>query len=97
MALNKYDLKRGHIYPTLSVNRLNVFGLKTLLAFDHGEFHLLAIFQGTVTVTADGSEMHKHIFASLALNETKTLGIVKPLHGALFTIRHGKTSHTTLL
>src|SRR5690606_24750531 len=66
----------------------NVFGLQAFLALDDGEFHLLSLGQGAVSLATNGTVVDKHISAALTLNEAIALGIVEPLHGAHFTSSH---------
>src|SRR5690606_17240990 len=63
----------------------NVFGLQAFLALDDGEFHLLSLGQGAVSLATNGTVVDKHISAALTLNEAIALGIVEPLHGSHFT------------
>src|ERR1700733_3332813 len=68
--------------------RRDVFGLQALLAVDDLEADLLAFLQAFETRTTDGAEMHKHVRATLPADEAETLGVVEPLDGTYFTIRH---------
>ena len=77
-----------------SVDGQDVFRLEALLTLDDAEFDLLAVPQGAVAIATNGTEVDKHVFTSLALNETETLGIVEPLHGALLTLRYNQPQKT---
>ena len=61
-------------------------GLQTLLAFGHLELHALTFGQAAKSISLDGGVMDKNVLAALALDKTKTLGIVKPLHCSLFHV-----------
>jgi hypothetical protein len=65
---------------------LDFVSLQTFLACDDNEADLLAFGQGLETVTLDCTEVHEDIGAVVAADETKTLGVVKPLNGAELTI-----------
>jgi hypothetical protein len=66
------------------LQRLNVRGLQALGAADDFEFDRLAVVQGLVAISLDRGKMHEYIFPGLALDETKALAGVKPLHCSLF-------------
>src|SRR5476649_800217 len=66
----------------------DVFGLQALLAIDNFEADFLAFLQALEARTTDGTEMHKHVRATLPADETETLGVVEPLDCTYFTIRH---------
>jgi hypothetical protein len=72
----------------------NIFCLEAFLAFHHSEFDFLTIFQRTMTIATNGTEVYKHIFATGTLNKTETLGVIEPLDGALFTIGHAAKPQT---
>jgi len=65
------------------VLRLQTF--RPLLDF---ELDLLSFIQRLVTVALNGGKMDEYILARLALNESKTLRGVKPLHDTLL-FAHG--------
>jgi hypothetical protein len=49
----------------------------------------LSLIQGAVTITLDGTEMHEDIsIFFFSGDKAKTLGIVKPLYRAAYTITH---------
>src|SRR5215469_10999734 len=73
----------------------DVLCLKALRALLHFEFHRLAFIQGLVAVHLNGGEVHKHIFAGLALDEPVALRSIEPLHCSLFL--HFRTSMLKLL
>jgi hypothetical protein len=62
----------------------NFFGLQTFLALGDLELDALAFGQAAEAVGLDGGVMDENVLTALALNKTKTLGIVKPLHCSLF-------------
>jgi hypothetical protein len=62
----------------------NFFGLQTLLALSHLEFHTLPFGKTAEAVGLNGGVMDEYVLTALALDKTKTLGIVKPLHCSLF-------------
>jgi hypothetical protein len=71
--------------PNLSgLQRLNVRGLQALGAADDFEFDRLAVVQGLVAIRLNRGKMYEYIFPGLALDETKALAGVKPLHCSLF-------------
>src|SRR5216683_8351379 len=63
---------------------LDVRGLQALGALGHFEFNRLAIVQRLVAISHDGGEVYENIFAALALDESKALARVEPLHCSLF-------------
>ena len=66
------------------LQRLNVGSLQALGAADNLEFNGLALVKRAVAVRLNGGEMDENVLTALALDETKTLGGVKPLHCSLF-------------
>jgi len=62
----------------------NFFGLQALLALGHLELHALTLSQAAEAVSLNGGVMDENVLTGLALDKTKTLGIVKPLHCSLF-------------
>jgi hypothetical protein len=66
------------------LERLNVGSLQALGAADNLEFNGLSLVEGAIAVRLNGGEMDENVLASLALDETKTLAGVKPLHCSLF-------------
>ena len=59
-------------------------GLQTLGALGHFEFNRLAIIQRLVAISHNGGEVNEYIFTALALDESKALARVEPLHCSLF-------------
>ena len=66
------------------LERLNVGSLQALGAADNLEFNGLTLIERAITVRLNGGEMDENVLAALALDETKTLAGVKPLHCSLF-------------
>src|SRR5579864_880448 len=62
----------------------HVLGLPALRAFDHIELNLLTFLKAAEPTGLDGGEVHKHILAVLAADESITLGVVKPLYCSCF-------------
>jgi hypothetical protein len=62
----------------------NFFCLQTLLTLGHLELHTLSFGQTAEAVGLDGGVMDENVLTALALDETKTFGIVKPLYCSLF-------------
>src|SRR5262245_6397924 len=65
----------------------DVCRLWSFLTLNDFEFHPIALGQGLEAVPLDGAEVHEDVRSSLAGDETVTLRVVEPLHGA------SKTSH----
>src|SRR6266540_2795456 len=65
------------------LDRLDVRRLEALRALHDVELDPLAFSQGLVALTGDRGEMDEHIVLTLALDETITLLVREPLHGAL--------------
>jgi hypothetical protein len=63
---------------------LNVGSLQALGAADNLEFNGLPLVEGPVAVRLNGGEMDENVLAALALDESKALAGVKPLHCSLF-------------
>src|ERR1700729_4224191 len=61
-----------------------VRGLQALGALGHFEFNRLAIIQRLVAISHNGGEVNEYIFTTLALDESKALARVEPLHCSLF-------------
>jgi len=66
----------------------NILSLKSLLAFDQGDFDLLAVFQCPVELTSNRGEVRKHVGSVLRRDESEASGVVESLHGASFTFCH---------
>ena len=67
-----------------SLDSLNVLGLPPLGAFDYVELDLLTFLQAAKSIGLNGREVHEHVLAVLAADETITLGVVKPLYCSCF-------------
>jgi hypothetical protein len=63
---------------------LNVGSLQALGAADNLEFNGLALIERAIAVRLNSGEMDENVLAALALDESKTLAGVKPLHCTLF-------------
>ncbi len=63
---------------------LDVRGLQALGALGHFEFNRLAIVQRLVAISHDRGEMDENVLTALALDESKALARVEPLHCSLF-------------
>jgi hypothetical protein len=61
--------------------------LRTLRAVYDLELDRLALFKGPEAVATDCGVVHEHVAATLALNESITLGVVEPLDLACDTHR----------
>jgi hypothetical protein len=66
------------------LERLNVGSLQALGAADNLEFNGLTLIERAIAVRLNGGEMDENVLTRLALDETKTLAGVKPLHCSLF-------------
>ena len=62
----------------------DVRSLQTFRPARYLEFNSLAFIQGFVTISLNGGEMYKHVFARLTLDKSKAFAGVKPLHCSLF-------------
>ena len=58
--------------------------LQPLRAFGHFKFHRLPVGQGFVPLRLNRGKMDEHVLAGLALNESKSLAGIEPLHCSLF-------------
>jgi hypothetical protein len=63
----------------------NILGLQSLRSLLHLELHLQAFFQRSVTAHLNRCEVNKNVIAVGALDESITLGGVKPFHGTFFS------------
>src|SRR5262249_61151297 len=61
---------------------VNVGGLESLRTASHFELDRLPLRQRLESVALDRGEVHEHVLAALLRDESKTLGVVEPLHGA---------------
>jgi hypothetical protein len=71
---------REHTY----LEGLDVRGLQALGALGDFEFNRLAIIQRLVAISHDRGEMDENVLAALALDESKALAGIEPLHCSLF-------------
>jgi len=70
----------------LSVAAYDVRRLEPFGTFEQFELHNFAFIERAVSVLLDYGEMDKHVLASGALDESVSLGSVKPLHCTLLFI-----------
>jgi len=83
---------RSPLMPGFEIlERPDVLGLQTLGTLRYLKFHALPFLQAAETAGLDGGEVHEYILATLAADESVTLGIVKPLNCSLFHIRCSNT------
>ena len=68
----------------VALEGLDVRGLQALGALGHFEFNRLAIVQRLVAISHDRGEMDENVLTALALDESKALARVEPLHCSLF-------------
>ena len=71
---------RDHAY----LEGLDVRGLQALGTLGDFEFNRLAIIQRLVAISHDCGEMDENVLAALALDESKALAGIEPLHCSLF-------------
>lgn len=81
-------LSAGSRYYVLGLQSDNVLSLEALIAVDHGELHLLALFQITEAIATDRAEVYEDIISTVARDKAKALGAIEPLNGSLFSISH---------
>lgn len=55
-------------------------GLRPFLSLHNFEFHRVAFLQAAIAFTGDGGVVHKNIRSAFASDESKSFGIVEPLH-----------------
>ena len=72
------------IFQSKWLQRLDVRRLQALGAADDFEFNRLAIVQRLIAISHDSGEMDENVLTALALDESKALAGVKPLHCSLF-------------
>jgi len=70
--------------PESDLQRLNVRGLQALRAADDFELDRLAVVQALVAIRENRGEVDENVLSGLALDESKALAGVKPLHCSLF-------------
>jgi hypothetical protein len=68
------------------LERLNVLCLPALGALHHVELNCLTLLKGAEALRLNGGVVDEYIFSALAADESKSLGVVKPLHCSLFHI-----------
>jgi len=68
------------------LQRLNVGGLQALGAADDLKLDRLAVVQRAIAIGDDRGEMDENVLSGLALDETKALAGIKPLHCSLFFV-----------
>jgi hypothetical protein len=68
------------------LQRLNVGGLQALGAADDLKLDRLAVVQRAIAIRLDRGEMDENVLSGLALDETKALAGIKPLHCSLFFV-----------
>ena len=64
-------------------------GLGAFLALDHGKLNTLALFQIAEALATDSAEVHEHIFAAIAGDESEAFSAVEPFDGSLLSVSHG--------
>jgi hypothetical protein len=72
------------IFQSKWLQRLDVRRLQALGAADDFEFNRLAIVQRLIAISHNRGEMDEYVLTALALDESKALAGVKPLHCSLF-------------
>jgi hypothetical protein len=65
---------------------LYVRGLQAFWTLSHFEFNRLAIVESLVAIRQNGGEVDENVLPTLALDESKALAGIEPLHGTLFFI-----------
>jgi hypothetical protein len=63
---------------------LYVGGLQSFWTLGHFEFNRLAIVESLVAISHNRGEMDENVLTALALDESKALAGIEPLHGTLF-------------
>ena len=90
----------GGLVGTTGLERLNVLGLRALLALRGVELDALVLVQALVTLAGDGGVVDEHVrAAAVGGDEAEALFAVEPLHGALchlglsFRMKTGDAGH----
>ena len=65
-----------------------VRGLRTLWSIGDLELDPVILGEALEAVSLDGREVNENVWAVLLLDEPKTLGVVKPLHGTCESFTH---------
>ena len=68
------------------LDSLDVLSLPALWPFGHFELHGLPFLQAAETARLDRREVYEDVLATLAADETISLGVVEPLYCSLFHI-----------
>jgi hypothetical protein len=80
-----FDCYRSRLGTTQSgLQRLNVGSLQALGAADNLEFNGLPLIQRAIAVRLNRGKMDENVLSALALDESKALTGIKPLHCTLF-------------
>jgi hypothetical protein len=58
----------------------NVLRLRTLLALNYLELHVITLLKALVALGLDGAVVNEHIGSVIATDETETLCVVKPFN-----------------
>ena len=66
----------------------HILCLQSLRALRDGEFHLLPIFESTISIAMDGAVMNEDVIALSALDKTIPFCVVEPLDFSFFLLRH---------
>ena len=69
-----------------NLRQLNVFGLQSLGTGHDLELNGLAFLQAAEALGLNRRVMDEHVVSVLPADETKTLGVVKPLHCSFFHV-----------
>ncbi len=75
---------RGQAGLSCQLEGLYVRSLQALGALGNFEFNRLAIVQRLVAISHDRGEMDENVLTALALDESKALAGIEPLHCSLF-------------
>ena len=85
-SFERSEKKGGREIPArpCRLEACNVGRLQALWATGHFKCDGLTVIERPVPLSFDGGEMDKNVLAALALDESKTLTPVEPLHCSLF-------------
>ena len=78
------EAHRPKFFQTKWLQRLDVGRLQALRAADDFEFNRLAVVERLIAISHNRGEMDENVLTALALDESKALAGVKPLHCSLF-------------
>src|SRR6266576_3303155 len=91
MSTRDTSTKKAPVIPEPSQHQILMFlqrpyvlGLQALRSLRNLEFHALPFLQAAETARLDRREVHEDILATLAADETISLGFVKLLYASLF-------------